>query len=197
MFPKSPFITFVGVACIASLMACAAKREVSDSGTVSAATVEERAVETEAKVTKVDKQKRTVTVRRADGNTVTLDVGPEVKNFDQIDPGDDVKVQYYESVAFDVKIPGKATPGVTVTGGAETAQPGQKPAAMGARMVTVTSTVKDIGYNPLSVTLEGPEGGTKKIDVKNPKYLENVEVGDLVQMIYTQAVAISVEETTK
>lgn len=189
--------TIVGVACALSLVACAAKREVSESGTVAAATVEEAAIEGHATVTKVDRKNRKVTVKRTDGHSVTLEMGPEVRNLDQIDPGDEVKVVYYESVAFDVKVPGKATPGVTVVGGADAAEKGAKPGAMGARMVTVTSTIEAIDHDPPSVTLKGPEGGTRKIKVKHPEYLENVEVGDLVEMIYTQAVAVSVEEKTK
>ncbi len=197
MLKNTHVVTVVGAICALSLVACTAKREVSDTGTVQAATVEEKLVEGHAKVTKVDRKNRKVTVKRVDGHSVTLDLGPEVKNLDQIDPGDDVKVAYYESVAFDVKVPGKATPGVTVVGGADAAEKGNKPAAMGARMVTVTSTIEAISKDPPSVTLKGPEGGTRKIRVKNPAYLENVEVGDLVEMMYTQAVAVSVEETTK
>lgn len=194
MFENNRFRILVGAVCALSLVACSAKREVDETGTVQAATVEERVVEAHATVTKVDKAKRTVTIKRADGHSVALDLGPEVQNIDQIDPGDEVVATYYESVAFDVKVPGKATPGVTVVGGADAAEKGQKPGAMGARMVTVTSTIEAIGDDPPSVTLKGPEGGTRKIRVKNPAYLENVEVGDLVEMIYTQAVAVSVEE---
>lgn len=197
MFTNKCLMAIVGTACAVSLVACAAKREVDDKGTVQAGTIEEAAIEGHATVTKVDKKNRKVTVKRTDGHSVTLELGPEVKNLDQIDPGDDVKVVYYESVAFDVKVPGKAEPGVTVVGGADAAEKGEKPGAMGARMVTVTSTIEAIGDDPPSVTLKGPEGGTRKIRVKNPKYLENVEVGDLVEMIYTQAVAVSVEEKTK
>lgn len=194
---KKSLETLVVVGCALSLVACAAKREVPESGVVQAGTIEEAAVEAHATVTKVDKKNRKVTVKRADGHSVTLDLGDDVKNFDQIDVGDDVKVVYFESVAFDVKVPGKAEPGVTVVGGADTAEKGAKPGAMGARMVTVTSTIEEISKDPPSVTLKGPEGGTRKIKVKNPAYLENVEVGDLVEMIYTQAVAVSVEEKTK
>ena len=197
MFENKYFISLVGAMCALTLVACAPKRKVDESGTVQAATVEERVVEAVAKVTKVDKKNRKVTVKRSDGQSVTLDLGDEVKNLDQIDPGDDVKVAYYESVAFDVKVPGKATPGVTMVGGADAAEEGKKPGAMGARMITVTSTIEAIGDDPPSVTLKGPEGETRTIRVENPQYLENVEVGDLVEMMYTQAVAIRVEETTK
>lgn len=197
MFIQKSLQTSLGIICALSLAACAGKRDVPESGIVQAGTIEEAAVEAHATVTKVDEKNRKVTVKRADGHSVTLDLGEEVKNFDQIDVGDDVKVVYFESVAFDVKVPGKAEPGVTVVGGADSAEKGAKPGAMGARMVTITSTIEAISKDPPSVTLKGPEGGTRKIKVKNPQYLDNVEVGDLVEMVYTQAVAVSVEEKAK
>lgn len=178
-------------------IACSGKREVSPTGVVQSGTIEEAVVEAHARVTKVDEDNRKVTVKREDGHSVTLELGPEVENFDEIDVGDDVKIAYYESVAFDVKVPGKATPGVTMVGGADRAPKGEKPAAMGARMLTVTSTIEAISKDPPSVTLRGAEGTTQKIPVKNPAYLDNVEVGDLVEMMFTQAVAIRVEEVEK
>ena len=188
-------IPVVGLLCVVSLVACSAARKADHAGTVQSGTIEARTVEAVAKVTKVDKKNRTVTVERLDGQTVTLDVGPEVKNFDQIDPGDEVRMVYYESVAFDVKVPGKATPGVQVAQGADTAQEGKKPGIMGARMVTVTATIEKISHDPDAVTLRGPEGGLRTIKVRDPENLENVEVGDLVELTYTQAMAVTVEET--
>lgn len=195
MLIKNRFLPFVAAACALSLVACSAKREIDDTGTVAKGTVEERTIEVHATVTKVDKKNRKVTIKGPDGHTETIHVGPEVQNFDQIDPGDEIRAVYFESVAFDVKVPGKAEPGVTIAEGADTAEPGAKPGAMGARMVTITATIEKISRDPDSVTLRGPEGGLRKIAVKDPKHLKNVEVGDLVELMYTQAVAVTVEET--
>lgn len=197
MFKQRGFFTLTAALCATTLVACAGKRDVDPSGVVQSGTLEEAVVEAQARVTKVDEDNRKVTVKRADGHSVTLELGDDVENFDEIDVGDDVKVAYYESVAFDVKVPGKATPGVTVVGGADKAAKGEKPGALGARMVTVTSTIEAIGKNPPSVTLRGAEGTTQKIPVKHPEYLENVEVGDLVELMFTQAIAVSVEEVQK
>ncbi len=195
MISNSRFQHVLVAACALSVVACAGKRKVDDSGIVQSGTVEQATVESVATVTKVDRDSRKVTVKTADGHTATIHAGPEVRNLDQIDPGDQVRMVYYESVAFDVKVPGAATPGVSIAEGADRTPEGDKPGAMGARMVTITATIEAIGRDPDSVTLRGPEGGLRKIMVRKPEHLENVEVGDLVELIYTQAVAVVVEET--
>ncbi len=48
---------------------------------------------------------------------------------------------------------------------------------------------KDAG----TVTLRGPDGGTTTIKARNPDNLNRVAVGDLVDITYTEALAISVE----
>jgi hypothetical protein len=47
------------------------------------------------------------------------------------------------------------------------------------------------------VTLKGPEGKSVIVQVKDPKKLENVKVGDQVSITYTQALAISVQKAPK
>jgi hypothetical protein len=58
-----------------------------------------------AKVDAVDVDKRLVTVTGPRGKTVTLKVGPEVKNLDQVKPGDQLVVRYFESIALFVQTP--------------------------------------------------------------------------------------------
>ena len=42
----------------------------------------------EATVLSVNKTKRTVKIKNADGDTITVECGPQIKNFDQIHPKD-------------------------------------------------------------------------------------------------------------
>jgi hypothetical protein len=77
------------------------------------------------------------------------------------------------------------------------AKPGEKPAGVMASQVTITATVQAIDTKKPSVTLKGPEGNIKEIKIKDPKRLENVKVGDLVVITYTEALAISVEKVEK
>ena len=195
MFSTDRFRIALIAACAMSMAACSAARKPDESGIVQSGTLEKATVEATAQVVKVDASTRDVTVKTADGHTAVIKAGPEIENFDQIDPGDQIRVVYYESVAFDVKVPGTATPGLEISGGAGTAAKGDKPGAMGARMITVTATIEKIDRNPDSVTLRGATGELRKVNVRDSKNLENVEVGDLVEIMYTQAVAVMVEET--
>ena len=110
--------------------------------------------------------------------------------------GDLVTVKYYESLAFEVTKPGEAV-GVGKTAGVASAKPGEKPAAVAAGQVTITATVEAIDAKKQHVTLKDPEGKTKEIKVKNPKYLVNVKVGDQVAITYTEALAIEVTSAKK
>jgi hypothetical protein len=40
----------------------------------------------------------------------------------------------------------------------------------------------------------GPDGDSVTVTIRDPKKLENVKVGDLVEISYTEAVALSVEK---
>ena len=43
------------------------------------------------------------------------------------------------------------------------------------------------------MTIKGPEGNTETIKVKDPKNLEGVKVGDLVDITYAQALAVALD----
>ena len=92
-------------------------------------TLGEQAVKVTAKVKKVDLKTRHVTLEGPDGKRVTVTAGDEVRNLAQVKAGDDVVVTYYESIAYEVKKPGDATPGVAVAEGAQRAKLGEKPGA--------------------------------------------------------------------
>ena len=47
------------------------------------------------------------------------------------------------------------------------------------------------------MTLEGPQGGEVTLKVQDPKRLEGVDRGELVEATYREAVIISVAKPTK
>jgi hypothetical protein len=138
-----------------------------------------------------------VTLQGPEGPPVTFEVDQRVKNLPQVAKGDTVVTSYYESMAYEVKKPGEAVPGVRMIRDAGTAEPGAMPAGIGARAVTVTSTIEAIDQDTPSVTLRGPKGDLVTIKVRYPEKLKRVRVGDLVEITYTQALAISVEKVTR
>jgi Cu/Ag efflux protein CusF len=141
----------------------------------------------------VDKEKGTVTLKGPKGRTVTLAVKDKSK-LDVIKVGDPVVATYIEAVAFQVRKAGSGAPGTSVKEERATSKPGENPAGAVARQVTVTATIDAIDKKAHTVTIKGPEGNAETIKVKNPKNLEGVKVGDLVDITYAQALAVALDK---
>lgn len=147
-----------------------------------------------ATVTKIDHTTREVTVRTEDGSEVAFVADDRVKNLDQVKVGDTIKALYMEALAYEVKKGGKPL-GVEAEAVGATAEPGQKPAAGLGRQITATVVVTAIDPAASTVTFKGPAGNTRTIKVRKPEKLQGVAVGDAVDITYTEALAVTVEET--
>jgi len=154
--------------------------------------VGENLVQGKAKVLDVHRENRHVLLQREDGSKVVVACGPDVRNFDQISVGDTVNVGYYESLAYEVHKPGEATPGVEAVAAAGRAKEGDMPGAGVAKAVRVTATIVGIDMPNLRVSLKGPDGNIVTTKVRDADKLSRVSVGDLVELTYTEAFAISV-----
>jgi hypothetical protein len=145
----------------------------------------------------IDLSKRLVTLRTADGKETTLRVGDDVKNLPQVRKGDEVTVGYLEAVAIQVKKPGEGELGAVATEGLERAKLGEKPGGVAARSLVITAKIVEIDRAGQKVTLEGKEGERVTIDVRNPEHFDAIALGDLVEITYTESMAISVESAKK
>ena len=158
--------------------------------------VKERVVTKTATVQAIDMKTRMVTLKDKDGNLWEIKADAKVKNLPQVKVGDEVVAKYQESVVVQMASPG--TPlGVTKTETVTTAKLGEKPSGKESNQVTVVATIITIDPGKTYVTLKGPEGKSVIVQVKDPKKLENVKVGDQVSITYTQALAISVQKAPK
>lgn len=200
---RTTWMMMVGAAVV--LAGCAAKRHDERAAVpppVASTTVretprgvvEEGVVTVAARVEAVDLEHRIVTLRGPDGNLVDVEVGDEVRNLAQVRKGDDVVASYYESVAISVLKPGEAKPGITTSATGNRAELGEKPGGARAHQTTVTATVVGVNKRHSTATIKGPRGRTVTVKVQDPTRLEKVKVGDLVEVVYTEAVAISVEK---
>jgi hypothetical protein len=151
-------------------------------------------VEMTAAVDAMDTAKRTVTLKLPDGTTRTFKVGPEVKNFDQIKAGDNVKTTFYESVAVFVAKTGEK-PSVSEFGAVEVAAKGEKPGAVVVDTLEVTATVVKVNYKKRTLSLKGPEGNVRTFTVdRSVRNFKNIKKGDDVYLRVTEAVAMAVEK---
>jgi hypothetical protein len=156
-----------------------------------------RAVEIQATVTAIDKEKRTVTVKGPRGNTRTFAVGKEARNFDQVTVGDMITLTYLQAITVSLEKAAGAVPHTSVTKDLKRAAPGEKPGGQLTSQTTVVGTVTAIDEKTRLVTVRGPEGNEVDLRVQDPAKFENVKVGDLVRATYTEALAISVATPAK
>jgi Cu/Ag efflux protein CusF len=147
-----------------------------------------------AVVQAVDLQTRRVTLRGEDGRDFSFIAGEEVRNLPQVQVGDTVNVTYTESLAIDVKRADGGAPTTSESTGVTRAEPGQKPGGTATSTVTTSAVITDIDRASGRVTLRGPEGNYRVIEVKDSTKLDNVTEGDMVQATYTESIGIAVEK---
>jgi hypothetical protein len=155
-----------------------------------------REVRLRGTVAAVDKEKQTVTLKGPKGRTLTLQVRDPQK-LEAVSVGDPVIAKYYESLAFEVKKAGAASPGKSAQEAVVSSKPGETPGGAVGRQITVTATITAINKKAQTVTIKGPEGNTETVKARDPKNLDKVKVGDLVEITYTQALAISLDKPAK
>ncbi|HSR13568.1 MAG TPA: hypothetical protein VLS90_19125 [Thermodesulfobacteriota bacterium] len=153
----------------------------------------EAAVKATAIVQAIDMKTRVVTLKDADGNVFDLKVGEEARNLGQVKVGDKVTTTYYESIALQVKKPG-GPQGAVAGQVVERAKPGEQPGGAIVNTVVVIATVDKIDPKKEYVILKGPQGNKVQLKVQDKKNLENVKVGDQVEVTHTEAFAIAVEK---
>lgn len=139
----------------------------------------------------IDRGLRVLSLKDASGHVAVVSVGAEVRNLDQVQPGDQVQLNYTDELylAF------KKGAGVRMTGEiteAARAAPGNKPAAIAVREVEfVADIIKfDIATGALSV--KGAKGRIFDLKVKDPKIMQGFTVGDQVQGDFLQVLEIVV-----
>jgi hypothetical protein len=144
-----------------------------------------------ATVEAIEASTRTLTLKKADGSYLTTVAGPDVTRFDEVKLGDTVNVRYYENVVIRVKRPGEpdVVSSVKGTTGSEQVRPG----GTRAKQVTITATITAIDPAAPSITFTGPNGWKYSSKVQDTEALAKVKVGDKVDIVWTEALLVSVE----
>jgi len=145
-----------------------------------------------ATVEEIDTQQRRVTLKGPKGNLIPLVLGPDARNLEQVKVGDSVAVRYTEALSLTLKKDGKELRGSSETVDGARSAAGERPAGVVAEEIEVTADVIAIDPKSQLVTLRGPKQ-TVDLWVRDPKQFKLIKVGDQVQAVYTQALALSVQ----
>jgi hypothetical protein len=181
-----------------ALLAAAPFTAVSQEGE-KVARLDAVAVTITASVQSIDQKSREVTLKGPLGNTVTLTVDKRVKRLDEMKVGDLVTAEYFISVAADLREPTaeeKEHP-LTALKAAAKAPPGTSPAAGGLRCFKVVATVEGLDRPTQTITVKGPRGNYLTTRVEDPANLTKMRIGDQIVLTYAEALAISLEKTSK
>jgi hypothetical protein len=148
-----------------------------------------------ATVVAIDAATRTATLKGAKGMIVDVVVPPEAKNFGDIKVGDLVTVDYVRALTLQLKPAG----GIRSSSSEAATAPAPAGAVAGgavAKQVVIMANVTAINAKEGYVTLRGPKGNSVDLSV-DPSQLKLVKVGDQVEAVYTEAVAITVDHMPK
>jgi len=187
---KNAWLYLVSGGAALWLTACATTRPTGSHETL----VEREAVVT---VTAMDVPNRLVTVRDASGDLTTYYVDKSVDTFPQAKVGDRVRVRFTESFALQLKKPGEAGTGLSVSEETSRPQPGQ-PSAHSATEVKATVNIEAVEKNGSVVTFTGPRGRrtVKILDPAMRDYVKKLRKGDNVEATYKEALALSLERVS-
>ena len=155
-------------------------------------------VEKTATVVAVDQLTRMITLKGAEGNSVTFKASDEVKNLFQVNVGDEVKFGYYESLSVQVLKKGEAFPKEGDRAVMSRAKPGEKPGGIKGTETIVNATIMAIDKAEKTANLKLEYGGgTVTVTPRDPKNLEKVKVGDRLVITKLEAIAVFVQEVEK
>ena len=149
-----------------------------------------------AVVEAINHETREVSLRGPEGNTVSFVASEEARNLDQVSVGDVVMAEYVQTMSIEVVASDGSEPGAGELAAAGRSEVGEMPAMTAIDAVVVTAIVEEINIENNTFKLKGPSGEIQEYEARDPENLKKAEVGVIVVITYTEAIAISVEKTT-
>ena len=147
-------------------------------------------VQFQGKFKSVDPKTRKVVIVGPEGRELEAILGDEVKNFDKIKVGDIVTMNITKVIVSDVKVINNGIKEREETVSYSRAQAGEKPAGIIEHQVKIVADVIAIDAKKNIVTIKGPY---KTVQVAvGPEVLKGVKVGNQIEAIITQNIAVQV-----
>jgi hypothetical protein len=142
-------------------------------------------------VQKVDLEKRKVTLTLDDGKNKTFKVDKSAVNLDQVQVGDHVKMSCTEELMVTVNKAGEAPAAASVRD-VNVAPRGSKPSGIVVETTAVSGKILAIDPDKRKVTFEDADGKKKTVKVKRDVDISGLAVGQSVDAVLTESVAIDV-----
>jgi hypothetical protein len=144
-------------------------------------------------VEQVERSTRTLTLRTSSSTTQTIDVPPELKLFDELRTGDKITVRISEEVIVAVRPGAKPSEAVDTTGTATSRDSSGKNDVLQQLKATVKIDSVDRRQNVIVYTTGLNLRVTRA--VADPRLLDGLKAGDVVEVTYTRERAVDVQRT--
>ncbi len=154
-------------------------------------------IEETTNVVAIDHSTRMVTLKSTTGKEFTFRAGKHIENLAQVEVGDEVKYSYRQSFAVRVLKKGETGSAVGEGGVVYRAKDADKPAGFAMREKTILATIESIDKNAKTATLKEEGGKTVTVTPREPKRLDQVKVGDRLEITHTEEIAVKVEKVEK
>ncbi len=145
-----------------------------------------------SEVVGIEKNNRKLTLKKENGEIITITVVEAARNFNQLRIGDNISVTYYESLVVYLGEHG-IQPEENTTVVATRTPKGYIPGGTIVGTVDVSAKVVGVNIDKRTLSLELPEGNviTTKV-AEDVKKLEELKLGDTIHVRLTNALAVSV-----
>lgn len=145
-----------------------------------------------ADVEAINQETREVVLRTPDGNKMVFIAGENVRNLDQVEPGDVVDYEYVSNMSLIlVKQPGPVPESLGITVQSK-AKPGEKPSTTTIDKRVRTATILALDEEANTFQLEWADGAVEEFTAENPENLKKASVGDSIVITKVEKMVISV-----
>ena len=145
-----------------------------------------------SEVTAIDHETRVVTLKGEDGESITLTVGEDARNLDQVNVGDIVTAEYIKDLTIEVMAVDNAQAVETEMTAEIRSDVGEMPAAATITTQVEVSIVEEINIEANTFKLKDASGAITEYVARDPENLKKAAVGDVVVATLSEAMAISV-----
>jgi hypothetical protein len=139
----------------------------------------------------IDRFTRALTLRTSSNTTQTVFVEPGLTLFDELRPGDRVTVRLSESVIVTVRPGLKPSNPVDTTASAPAADGSGKSAVV--QQLKAAVTVESVDPKTSMIVYKAADNRRIARAVLDPKLLEGLKAGDVIEIIYTRERAVDLQ----
>src|SRR5262245_54686994 len=141
------------------------------------------------RIDRIDNATRWLTLRVGDNQYQSVFVGPEVKIFNELKAGDNVSIRVEESVVVAARPNTRPTVITDTTAAAKK----ENPSSDVMQQLKAVVTIESVDAATQMIVYKTGDNRRVMRAVADPKLLEGLKAGDVIEITYTRARAVEVE----